>query len=64
MNAEPLEARMQQLEHQVAQMAAQLLRLSPPVKDWRLTVGKFQDSPISREADKLGEEYRRSQRES
>lgn len=60
MTVEALENRMEQLEQQVAQLTVQLLRLNPQKKDWKRTVGKFQDNPVSREADKLGEEYRRS----
>lgn len=31
------------------------------VKDWRKAIGLLEDTPMSREADALGEEWRRSQ---
>ena len=31
------------------------------VKDWRKGIGKLQDTPMAREADALGEQWRRTQ---
>lgn len=31
------------------------------VKDWRKGIGKLKDTPVAREADELGEQWRRAQ---
>lgn len=60
MNA-TLEERMELLEKTVADLRATVLRLSPVKKDWRSTVGTLTDDEMSREADRLGMEYRQQQ---
>jgi len=62
MNA-TLEQRMESLEKTVAELRSTVLRLSPVKKDWRSTVGKLTDDEMSREADRLGMEYRQQQQE-
>jgi len=58
-----IEERLHDLEKQVADLTATVLRLTPPVKDWRRTVGTLPYDEISREADRLGREWREQQRE-
>ena len=62
MNA-TLEQRIDDLEKIVTDLRATVLRLTPVKKDWRSTVGKLRDDEISREADRLGMEYRQQQQE-
>jgi len=56
-----LEKRVEQLEQQVAELSAQVLRLQPPRKDWHSTVGSMADDELTREAERLGREYRQQQ---
>ena len=58
-----VEQRLAELEKQFAELRATVLRLTPKKKDWRSTVGTLVDDEISREADRLGAEYRAQQRE-
>jgi len=58
---ETLEKRVEQLEKQVAELSAQVLGLRPRQKDWRRTVGSLADDETTREAERLGREYRRAQ---
>ena len=58
-----VEQRLAELEKQVAELRATVLRLTLKKKDWRSTVGTLVDDEISREADRLGAEYRAQQRE-
>ena len=58
-----IEHRLAELEKQVAELRATVLRLTPNGKDWRSTVGPLVDDEISREADRLGAEYRAHQRD-
>ena len=58
-----VEQRLAELEKQFAELRATVLRLTPKKKDWRSTVGALVDDEISREADRLGAEYRAQQRE-
>lgn len=54
-----IEKRLNDLEKQVVELTAKVLRLTPPVKDWRRTVGMLVDDELSREVDRLGAEWRR-----
>jgi hypothetical protein len=56
-----LEQRVQELERRVAELSAQILGLRPQTKDWRRTVGTIPDDDLSREAERLGREYRQQQ---
>jgi hypothetical protein len=51
-----IEQRLASLEAQVASIVG-----SPsPVKEWESTIGMWKDDEFSREADRLGEEWRKS----
>lgn len=52
-----LEDRMDELEKRVAALAA-LVGAKPRKKDWLATVGTLRDDELSREAERLGREYR------
>lgn len=62
-NAETLDQRMAALEKEMADLRAAVLRLHPVKKDWRSTFGILPHDDMSREADRLGHEYRLQQRE-
>ncbi len=57
--AETLERRIEELEKQVSKLSAQVLALRPPNTDWRRTVGSMPDDELTREAERLGREYRK-----
>jgi hypothetical protein len=59
--SQTLEKRVEELENKVAQLSAQVLHLQPPEKDWRRTVGSTPGDEITREAERLGREYRKQQ---
>ena len=61
--AETIERRVEELEKKVADLSATILNLTPQKKDWRRTVGMLQEDELSKEADRLGREYRSQQRE-
>jgi len=54
---ETLEQRIGELEKRVAELAA-AVGARPRQKDWLNTVGTWADDEISREAERLGREYR------
>jgi hypothetical protein len=54
-----VEERVTDLEKQVADLKAKVLKLTPVKKDWRRTVGMLTDDELSREADRRGAEWRR-----
>ena len=56
-----LEKRVEELEKKVAELSAQVLDLRPARKDWRRTVGSLPDDELTREAERLGREYRQQQ---
>lgn len=58
MNPLTLEDRLADLEQQFVELRADVLNLVPKPKDWRTTVGMMPDDAISREADRLGREWR------
>ncbi|HEU0010414.1 MAG TPA: hypothetical protein VFT34_11415 [Verrucomicrobiae bacterium] len=59
--SQTLEKRVEDLEKKVAELSAQVLRLQPPRKDWHRTVGSMPDDELTREAERLGREYRQQQ---
>ena len=59
--SQTLEKRVEELEQKVARLSAEVLRLHPPRKDWRRTVGSMPDDELTREAERLGREYRQQQ---
>ena len=56
-----LEKRVEELERKIAELSAQVLELRMPSKDWRRTVGSMPNDEITREAERLGREYRKQQ---
>jgi hypothetical protein len=56
-----LEKRVEDLERKVADLSAQILDLRPSKKDWTKTIGTIPDDEFTREADRLGQEYRKQQ---
>lgn len=54
-----LEDRMTQLEEQFGELQSQVLGLVPRPKDWRKTVGMIPDDELSRNAERLGREWRK-----
>jgi hypothetical protein len=56
---ETIERRLDEIEKRVAELGA-LVGAGPRKKDWLATVGTLPDDEISREADRLGQEYRHS----
>jgi hypothetical protein len=53
------EERVADLERRMAELTAKVLNLTPPAKDWRHAVGTLVDDEVSREADRLGAEWRK-----
>ena len=56
-----LEQRVEELEKKVVELSAQILGLRTLTKDWRKTVGTLPDDELTREAERLGREYRQQQ---
>ena len=61
--AESIEKRVDELEKKVADLSATVLRLTPQKKDWKSTIGMLREDELSKEADRLGREYRKQQRD-
>jgi hypothetical protein len=59
--SQTLEKRVEDLEQKVAELSAEVLQLRPTKKDWRRTIGCIPDDEITREAARLGREYRKQQ---
>ena len=59
--SQALEQRVEQLEKSIYELQEQVLRLQRPERDWRSTVGLLPDDDLSREAERLGREYRQQQ---
>jgi hypothetical protein len=55
------EKRLECLEREFSELRAQVLGLRRSKKDWRSTVGTLEDDEITREAERLGREYREQQ---
>ena len=56
--SQTLEQRVEELEKKVGQLSAEVLGLRTGEKDWRRTVGSIPDNELTREAERLGREYR------
>ncbi len=59
--SQTFEKRVEELERKVAELSAQVLDLRPSRKDWHRTIGSLPDDEITREAERLGREYRQQQ---
>jgi hypothetical protein len=59
--SQTLEKRVEYLEKEFSEIRALALSMKPRSKDWRGTVGILEDDEITREAEKLGREYREQQ---
>lgn len=55
-----LQGRVAELEREFAELRDRVLDAKPMTKDWRRTVGMMPDDELSREAQSLGTEWRRS----
>ena len=56
-----VEERLDYLEKEFSELRAQTLGLKQHNKDWRSTVGMLEDDEMTREAQRLGREYREQQ---
>ena len=54
---ETFEKRLDEIERKVAELSS-IVGAAPHTKDWLATVGTWPDDKISREAERLGREYR------
>jgi MoaA/NifB/PqqE/SkfB family radical SAM enzyme len=59
--SQTLEKRVEDLEKKVAELGAEVLQLRPLKKDWRQTFGGTPEDELTREANRLGSEYRKQQ---
>jgi len=59
--SQTLEQRIEDLEKRVAELSAQILGLEPRAKDWQSTFQSLPDDELTREAERLGREYRQQQ---
>jgi len=59
--SQTLENRVEELERKFSELAAQVLDLKRRKKDWRSTFGTLEDDEITREAERLGRDYREQQ---
>jgi hypothetical protein len=59
--SQQIEERVEELERKVAVLTTQVLDLRALKKDWRRTVGSMPDDELSREAQRLGRDYRTQQ---
>lgn len=55
-----LQQRFDELEKEFAALRDRVLGIKPVKKDWRRTVGMMPDDELSREAQRLGAEWRRN----
>lgn len=56
-----LEQRLSTVEHSLSELQNTVLKLTPIKKDWRHAAGKLRETPLAREVDRLGREYREQQ---
>jgi len=59
--SQTLEKRVECLEKEFSELRAQILDLRQRKKDWHSTVGTLEDDEITRDAERLGREYRQQQ---
>jgi hypothetical protein len=58
MEITPVEERLTRIEREFDELKHEVLRLKPRAKGWRQTVGAIPDDGLSRNAEKLGREWR------
>lgn len=58
---ETLEQRAEYLEKEFAELRSQVLGLKNDKRDWRSAFGMLEDDKMTREAARLGREYREAQ---
>ena len=58
--SQTLEKRVEDLERKITELSAHVLVLRPRKKDWRRTVGTWEDDELTRDAERLGREYRQA----
>ncbi len=58
MNTTTVEERLTRIEREFDELKHEVLALKPCVKSWRQTVGAIPDDEFSRNAEKLGREWR------
>ncbi len=66
MSDTPLEQRIQTLEQQMQSVLMKIHSSSspiPPTKDWRKSLGMFDDHPVMQQIDKAGQLVRQQDRE-
>jgi hypothetical protein len=56
-----VEKRLESLEREFSELRAQVLGLRRSKTDWRSTVAVLEDDEITRDAERLGREYREQQ---
>ena len=56
----PQDSQVEQRLSTLEQQMADILRTRAPGKNWESTVGMWQDDDLSREVDRLGQEWRQS----
>ena len=59
--SQTIESRVEDLERRYSELAAQVLDLKRRKKDWRSTFGTLENDDMTREAERLGREYRKQQ---
>jgi hypothetical protein len=59
--SQTLERRVEDLERRFSALSEQVLDLRRPKRDWRSTIGTLEDDAMTREAERLGREYRQQQ---
>ncbi len=59
--SQTLEKRVENLEKEFSELRTRVLDMRRPRKDWRSTSGTLEDDEITREAERLGREYRQQQ---
>jgi len=56
-----LERRVEELEKKFSELSSQVLDLRRRKQDWRSTFGMLEEDELTREAERLGREYRKQQ---
>ena len=59
--SQTIEQRVELLEKEFAELRSQVLGLKQRKRDWRSTLGTLENDEMTREAERLGREYREQQ---